>query len=143
MVRVVLVVEGSPVWPMFRREVHVAREVLRPVMGCEVAVGLDFGRSPAAVFIQPINNRILIQHELIGNNEGAVTFAPKVQRFLATHYPNCPVRFYGDPKGNDKTQTSDTSGIDVFRGHGMIVQDPPGLKNNNIPMRVDTVAQMR
>jgi hypothetical protein len=140
MVRVVLVVEGSPVWPMFRREVHVAREVLRPVQGCEVVVSLDFGRSPAATFIQPVNNRVLIQHELIGSNEGAVTFAPKVQRFLAKHYAGCPVRFYGDPKGNDKTQTSDQSGVDVFRGHGMVVQNPPGLKNNNIATRVDAVA---
>lgn len=140
MVRVVLVVEGSPVWPMFRREVHVANEVLRPVRGAEVFVGLDFGRSPAAIFIQPVNNRILIQHELIGANEGAVTFAPKVKRLLAEKYPDCPARFFGDPKGKDKTQTSDISGYDVFRGHGMPVQDPPGLVNNNIDTRVDTVA---
>jgi hypothetical protein len=99
MVRVVLVVEGSPVWPMFRREVHVSNEVLRPVDGAEVVVGLDFGRSPAAVFAQPINNRILMQHELIGSNEGAVTFAPKVKRFLAKHYPNSPVRLLRRSEG--------------------------------------------
>jgi hypothetical protein len=140
MVRVVLVVEGSPVWPMFRREVHVSREVMRPIDGVEVVVSLDYGRSPAAVFMQSVNNRVLIQNELIGSSEGAVTFAPKVKRFLAKHYPNCPVRLYGDPKGNDKTQTSDVSGADVFRGLGMPVQDPPGLKNNNISTRVDAVA---
>jgi tRNA A37 threonylcarbamoyladenosine biosynthesis protein TsaE len=140
MVRVVLVVEGSPVWPMFRREVHVAREVLRPIPGAEVLVGLDFGRSPAAVFTQPVNNRILVQHELIGEGEGAVTFAPKVKRLLAEKYPNCPVRFYGDPKGADKTQTDERSAFDIFRGLGMPVLAPPGLKNNSISMRVDTVA---
>lgn len=140
MVRVVLVVEGSPVWPMFRREVHVAREVLRPVEGCEVVVGLDFGRSPAAVFAQAINNRIYIQHELLGVNEGAVTFAPKVKRFLTEKYPNCQVRFYGDPKGNDKGQAGDETAFDIFRGLGMPVQNPPGLKNNNIATRVDAVA---
>ena len=69
MVRVVLVVEGSPVWPMFRREVHAARDVLRPLDGHEVVVSLDFGRSPAALFMQAVNNRILIQHELIGQGE--------------------------------------------------------------------------
>lgn len=140
MVRVVLVVEGSPVWPMFRREAHVTREVLRPVEGCEVVVGLDFGRSPAAVFSQPINNRILVQNELIGSNEGATTFGPKVKRFLAKHYPNCPVRFYGDPKGADKGQADENTAFAVFHGLGMPVQAPPGLKNNNIAMRVDTVA---
>lgn len=140
MVRVVLVVDGSPVWPMFRREVHVAKEVLRPIPGAEVVVGLDFGRSPAAVFCQAVNNRILVQHELIGQNEGAVTFGPKVKRALAEMYPGCKFRIYGDPKGDDKTQTSDTSGFDVFRGLGMPVMAPPGLKNNNISVRVDAVA---
>ena len=140
MVRVVLVVDGSPVWPMFRREVHVSRDVLRPVKGNEVVVGLDFGRSPAAIFMQAINNRILVQYELLGENEGAVTFAPRVKRFLTEKYPGATFRIYGDPKGNDKTQTSDTSGVDVFKGLGMPVMDPPGLKNNSIATRVDTVA---
>jgi hypothetical protein len=80
--RIALVVEGDPVWPMFRVEVHVSREVLKPVERHEVVVGLDFGRSPAAVFMQAVNNRVLVQHELIGANEGAVDFAPKVKRFL-------------------------------------------------------------
>jgi hypothetical protein len=139
MVRVVLVVEGSPVWPMFRREVHVANEVLRPVEHTEVVVSLDFGRSPAATFMQAVNNRILVQHELIGQNESSPTFAPKVKRLLAKYYPGCPVRFYGDPKGADKGQASDNSSFDVFRGLGMPVTGPPGLKNNNITTRVDAV----
>jgi len=140
MVRVVLVVEGSPVWPMFRRETHVTHDVLRPIPGQEVVVGMDFGRSPAAIFMQAVNNRILIQHELLGENEGAVTFAPKVQRLLMEKYPDCPVRLYGDPKGADKGQTDERTAYDVFRSHGLPVSAPPGLKNNNITMRVDTVA---
>jgi hypothetical protein len=139
MVRVVLVVEGSPVWPMFRRETHVSADVLRPLAGQEVIVGMDFGRSPAAIFMQAVNNRILVQNELLGENEGAVTFAPKVKRLLSEKYPGSTFRIYGDPKGNDKTQTSDTSGFDVFRGLGMPVLAPPGLVNNNITMRVNTV----
>src|SRR5213596_368671 len=51
--RVALVVEGSPVWPMFRREYHVAREALKVVTGHKVTVALDFGRVyPAALFGQ-------------------------------------------------------------------------------------------
>ena len=76
---IALVVEGSPVWPKFSVESHVAREALRPVQGHEVVVGLDFGRQPAAIFMQAVNNRVLVQYELLGLNEGAVTFAPKVQ----------------------------------------------------------------
>jgi hypothetical protein len=141
MVRVVLVAEGSPVWPMFRREVHVASSVIDPVNGADVVVSLDFGRSPAATFLQPVNNRILITDELIGENEGAVTFAPKVKRLLAKKYPNSKFRIYGDPKGADKTQTDERSAFDVFEAVlGQRPLAPPGLKQNSIATRVDTVA---
>lgn len=145
MVRVVLVVDGSPVWPMFRSEVHVAREPLRPVPGHDVVVGLDFGRQPAAVFMQAVNNRVLVQYELIGLNEGAVTFAPKVKRFLETHYPadgprgEYKFRLVGDPKGQDKTQTDDRTAYQVFAAHGMPVTPAP-VKQNMIATRVDAVA---
>lgn len=140
MVRVVLVVDGSPVWPMFRRETHVTREVLRPIPNHDVMVGLDFGRSPAAVFMQRVNNRILVQYELIGENEGAVTFAPKVKRVLTERYLGHNYRCFGDPKGRDKTQTDERTAYDVFEANGIKVMPPSGLKQNNIAMRVDAVA---
>ncbi len=140
MVRVVLVVDGSPVWPMFRRDFHVAAEPLRPVEGREVLVALDFGRVyPAALFSQEINGRINVQHEILGFNEGATIFAPKVKRFLEQHYPNCTFRCVGDPKGADKGQASEQSAYDVFRSHGMPVTPAP-VKQNNINERIEAVA---
>src|SRR5262245_51803254 len=112
MVRVALVVEGDPVWTQFRRDVHVVKEPLKPVPGYDVVIGLDFGRQPAATFQQEVNNRMLLQYELIGLNEGAVTFAPKVKRFLTEKYPNYTFRAYGDPKGADRTQTDERTADD-------------------------------
>lgn len=142
MVRVALVVDGSPVWPNFKAEVHVAAMALAPDENYSVEVGLDFGRSPAAVFAQHINSRVLVQHELIGQNEGAVSFAPKVRRALAAWYPGVPlgsVRFWGDPKGADKTQVDDRTPFDIFANHDMIVRGPPGLFQNKITPRVEAV----
>ena len=143
MVRVTLVVDGSPVWPMFRVETHVATEVLRPHATSEVVVGLDFGRQPAAIAGQAINSRILIQNELLGNNEGAVTFAPKVARWLAKEYPDHEleeIKFYGDPKGQDRTQNDERTAYEIFAANGMNVRAAPGLKNNMIETRVAAVA---
>jgi hypothetical protein len=142
MVRTVLVADGSAVWPMFRREVYVSRETLKPRSLYPVFIGLDYGRSPAAVFIQQINNRVLVQHELIGHEEGAEIFAPKVKRFLAQHYPDSEVIAYGDPKGNDQTQSSERTAVDIFRFHGIIVRSPPGLVHNDIDTRVMAVAHL-
>lgn len=145
MVRVVLVVDGSPVWPMFRPEVHVANAVLQPHRDYDVDVGLDFGRQPAAIFGQAINNRVLVQNELLGHNEGAVDFAPKVRRLIAQRYPDHPIsrfRFWGDPKGQDRGQTDDRTAYEIFEVNGMKVRPAPGLKQNMIATRVDAVANL-
>jgi hypothetical protein len=142
----VLVVDGSPVFPMFRREVHMVRDALRPAPGVPVTVGLDFGRQPAAIFMQEINNRVYVQYELLGFNEGAVTFAPKVKRFLTQHYPEhrltFDVNFWGDPKGRDKGQADERTAYEIFAANGMMVRPPPGLKQNMIATRVDAITSL-
>lgn len=140
--RVTFVVEGSPVWPMFRTEVHVASENLAPVLGREVVIGLDFGRNPAAIFMQAVNNRVYVQFELQGANEAAVFFAPRVKRFLEQHYPGCPFRAFGDPKGRDKGQANDQTAYEVFANNGIPVSPAPGLKQNSIKERVEAVAHL-
>lgn len=142
MVRTVLVSDGSPVWPTFRREVFVSREILHPRLGYPVWVGTDYGRSPAAVFIQQINNRVAVQHEMIGTAESTDTFAPRVARFLTQNYPDCPVHAFGDPKGNDHMQNTDRTSVEIFRAHGIEVRNPPGLKKNDIGTRVMAVSHL-
>ena len=138
--RVALVVEGAPVWPMFRREYHVAKDPLRPVENHDVIVALDFGRVyPAVLFAQEVNQRIFVQYEMLGFNEPASVFAPKVQRFLTQHYPDFSVRFVGDPKGADKGQATEQSSYDIFRSHGMPVTPAP-VKQNDIATRTEAVA---
>jgi hypothetical protein len=138
---VALVIDGSPVWPQFNVDVHVAREALRPVEGHPVTVGMDFGRMPAAIFMQALNNRVQVQYELLGHNEGAVTFAPKVKRFLETHYRGYTAQFYGDPKGRDKGQADERTAYDIFAANGMTVLPAP-VKQNMIETRVEAVTNL-
>lgn len=136
--RTVFVAEGSPVWPMFRPEAHVATGPLDPVANYEVLIGLDFGRTPAAVFAQEVNNRIYLQYELQAINMGAEGFAPRVKRFLEQHYPGHKFRAWGDPKGRDKGQNFDITAYDIFKANGIPVAPAP-VKQNNIATRVDAV----
>jgi hypothetical protein len=136
----ILVIDGSPVWPMFRRDFHVAREALRPVAGCDVLVWLDFGRVyPAALFAQEVNGRICVQHEILGFNEPASVFAPKIKRFLEQNHAGHAFRCVGDPKGRDKRQQTEHSSYDIFRHHGMPVSPAP-VKQNDIEVRTEAVA---
>jgi hypothetical protein len=140
MVRTVLVVDGSPVWPMFRRDFHVAQQALYPVPGHEVMVSLDFGRVyPAALFAQEIGDRIYIQGEILGFNEPATSFAPRVKRYLEKVYPGFTFRVVGDPKGADRGQQTDASSYDIFRSFGMPVTAAP-VAQNDISIRTEAVA---
>jgi hypothetical protein len=77
-------------------------------------------------------HRALIQHELLGHNEGSVTFAPKVKRFLAQHYPGYEVRLWGDPKGQDRGQGGERTSYEIFAANGLKVTPAPNLKQNDI-----------
>jgi hypothetical protein len=85
---------------------------------------------------------VLVQGELIGHAEGSEVFAPKVKRYLAQHYPDSEVIAYGDPKGNDKTQSSERTSVDIFRFHGIAVRSLPGLVHNDIYTRVSAVSHL-
>lgn len=139
--KIALVVEGSPVYPNFRPEFHVAREALAPVRGHEVLVAIDPGRWPAAIFMQEINSRVYVQYELLGFNEPATSFAPKVKRFLEHRYPGFAARFVGDPKGFDKGQATDDSAYSIFEHNGMRVMAAP-VKMNEIETRVGALAHI-
>jgi len=153
--RITAPVEGSPVWPQFVEETHVARQTLRYNPNYPLYGGIDFGRRPAAVFCQLINDRWIIIGELLGVDEGATIFAPRVKRWLFQHCPGLfegtddysveqairsgRLRLFGDPKGQDKVQSDETTAYDVFRSFGLKVTPAP-IPSNNIQTRIEAVA---
>lgn len=140
--RITFVVDGDPVWPMFRRETHVAARALTPAPGVEMIVSLDFGRRPCALLGQEVANRVYVLEEFRMYGVGSATFAPALKKHLASKYPGFRFRFTGDPKGADKPQTDERSSYDIFEGLGMKVTPPPGLKNNQIRTRLDAVEHL-
>jgi hypothetical protein len=136
--RITLYADGDPVHTAFRVETHVAKTILRPVPGYPIRVGLDFGRSPAALFAQQIDQCWYVLDELIGFNEGATMFAPKVKRFLEEKYAGYQYTMHGDPKGQDKGQADERTAYDIFRANGIPVTPAP-VKQNNIKTRLDAV----
>jgi hypothetical protein len=128
--------EGKSVYPTFMESEHVAPFEMEPVEGAGIIVGLDFGREPAAAFCQCINGRWMMLSELIGENESAQLFAPRVRRYLSQHYPGFKSEFWGDPRGADRTQASEVTAYDIFQANGMRVL--PATTDNNPEMRRST-----
>lgn len=164
--RITAPVIGSPVWPQFTVETHVAKQVLRYNPDWSLSVGLDFGRRPAAIFGQRIGRRWAILGELYAVDLAADKFAPMVARWIAEHAPELVasgyghnggppldddlrtplaraieagrLRLWGDPKGEDKHQAGDITAYDVFRDFGLRVRPAP-IPSNNITIRIDAV----
>lgn len=109
----------------------------KPVEGFPIIIGLDFGRDPAACFMQDVNNHWIVFDELIGDNESATLFAPRVSAHMAQHFAGFMFEAYGDPRGADRTQSVETTAYDVFAVHGINVY--PATTDNNPEMRRSAV----
>lgn len=128
---------GKPVYPTFSEQDHIAQRDMPPLEDFPIIVGLDFGRDPAAVFGQNANGAWRVLSELIGDNESAQLFAPRVKSHLQRYYPGHKVEFWGDPRGADGNQGTETTAYDVFRSMGMTVY--PATTDNNPELRRSTV----
>ena len=124
-----VVTDGQPVYPQFRKDVHVADRPLEPINHTPVIIGLDFGRQPAALIGQCLRGDWFIQKEFIGRDVSAVEFAPALKSFLNQYYPGGSFVFWGDPAGAQRGQATDKTPFDVFREHGMIVRPAPNPQN--------------
>lgn len=148
--KITVYVDGKPVWQQFNEDTHVSKSPLDPIPGWPVYVGLDFGRNPACVVGQLVNNRWRVFAEITARGVGASIFAPLVKQLLDRRLGNWEpagrhgdrdayqVEFWGDPKGEDGTQADETTAYDVFRHNGMPVRAAP-VKNNHIQTRIEAV----
>lgn len=134
--KVGLYMDGKAVYPTFVEGEHVLDRDMSPTPGVPIVVGLDFGRDPAAAFMQNVNGMWVVLSELIGDNESAEKFAPRVKNHLAQQYPGHDAMFFGDPRGADGGQNVETTAYDVFAAQGMRVQ--PATTDNNPEMRRST-----
>lgn len=146
-------VDGKAVHGDFRRELHVAPHPLGPIPGLPLWVGLDFGRSPAAVVGQCLRGRWYVLAEVIGHDIGADNFAPFLRGELARRFPDWVVRgrdragggqdisgqlvqFWGDPSGDFRGQADDRTPFQVFRKHGLMVRP---ASSNLLTVRLQAV----
>ncbi|MCM0018819.1 MAG: hypothetical protein NBV67_02395 [Tagaea sp.] len=110
---------GRTVYPMFVERVHVARQRLEFLDGHTLFVGVDFGRTPAAVVGQRVFDRWRILGELCAEDMGARAFARILKRWLAERFPLARVSMWGDPAGNAKGQVDDTTPFQAMRAEGL------------------------
>jgi hypothetical protein len=135
---------GTPVYNRsFVPEFHIAKADLFPVPlpDYPIIIGIDFGRTPCAIFKQrDPRGRVLTLSEVTSENMGIETFirtklTPHVSRF----YPGFEVICAPDPAGFMKQQLNEMTLVDALRQAGYKCVKPP---SNKPEYRIEAVERL-
>jgi len=129
--------EGKPVYPSFVADTHIAKEEIPIADGVPLYIGIDFGLTPAAVFGQKVRGRWLIQSEIVAIDMGIVRFAEMLRQEIATRFANLDVHIYGDPAGDFRAQTDESTPFQILRGAGLRATPAP---SNSVDLRLESVS---
>lgn len=130
--------DGKPVYPMFASEVHIAQEEIPVAANMPVYVGVDFGLTPAAVFGQKVRGRWFLQSEIVAVDMGIVRFAEVLRNELSTRFAAASeVIIYGDPAGDFRAQTDESTPFHILRGAGLKAFPAP---SNSVDLRLESVS---
>jgi hypothetical protein len=130
--------DGKPIYPMFVADTHVAKEEIPVAAGAPLYIGLDFGLTPAATIGQKVRGRWFVQSEIVAFDMGIVRFAEVLREEIATRFSMCgDVLIYGDPSGDFRAQTDESTPFHILRGAGLRAFPAP---SNSVDLRLEAVA---
>jgi len=114
-------VDGRPVHPEFIDSIHTTAEPIEVDHRYPLIIGIDFGRTPAAVvtqYIEDMGRRVIID-ELCATDMSAAIFGPELKRWLDTRFAGMPVEVWCDPSGGAQSQATEDTPIRILRASGI------------------------
>jgi hypothetical protein len=139
--------DNKPVYPEYIDSLHVAGGELKPIKNLGLILGFDFGLTPACVIGQlSANGQLRILDELFVEEHGGMGIRQFVKEVVKPHlYKNYKdwmdkqlVYGYGDPAGNQRSQTDETTCIGVLCENGIPTS---GAYTNQFLTRKDAVSK--
>lgn len=135
-------VDGKPVWPGFRDSLHVSRETLEPD-NSRVIVGMDFGLTPAAVFMQQsATGQWRVLSEIVTEDMAADAFSDLIKAHVRADFAECDIEYWGDPAGSQRSQTDKNTPFAILNAAGIPAQPAyaSSEKPNDFDIRQKVVA---
>jgi len=128
--------DGKLVYGSFREDVHIADDEI-DFAPTTVYIGLDFGLTPSAVFGQKLpDGRWLILHELVCFDIGTVKFGELLKHEIIKHCADKDLKIFGDPAGDFRAQTDETTPFQILRQQGIQAFPAP---SNDVGLRIESV----
>jgi len=132
---------GLPVFDKtFRPDVHIAKTPYTLIRSDNypLCIGLDLGRTPAAVIVQltPMG-QIIVLSEVTGSDMGIQTFIrTELMPHLNKNYPGMARYVAPDPAGSQRSQGNDKCPHDYIREAGFTIVRP---RTNKTALRIEAV----
>lgn len=125
---------GKPVYPEYNDDLH-CKEI-KPYQDRPLVLGFDYGLTPACVIVQTSpRGQVRVLDELYAEGMGIETFAKEILLpHLAQNFAGMEIRAVGDPNGNTKSDSKETSCFQTLAENGVYVM-PAGITNNLISRR--------
>ena len=109
----------TAVYPEYQDNRHSKNFETNPT--ASLILGLDFGRTPAAVFLQlDAWGNYYVLDELVTDNIGAIEFAEILKAKLVRDFSGLSYKIYGDPAGNQKSQTDSKTVFQALEMGGIL-----------------------
>jgi hypothetical protein len=130
--------DGQPVFPMFNRDIHVAKHALKPNPHLPLVIGFDPGIGGSALIIgqEDLHGRLMIFDELIQRDMGAARIiSERLKPLLRVKYPNFKPVIAPDPAAANRAQADERTVIDEFKRHFEVQYDT----NNTLTPRLEAM----
>ena len=132
------VLDGKPVYPEYTDSFHCTTWAT-PLPGVEIRVGIDFGLTPAAAFLQQdVHGRWRVIDELCTEDMGISRFADLLNAKIQSEYPDYQFRFFGDPAGDQRAQTDEQTPFLILHAKHIIAMP---ARTNDFNLRREAVAE--
>ena len=132
--------DGIPVVPEFHQHRHVLNEQIEfdeRFSDNVLHIGVDFGRTPAAVFGQEIGGQMQIIDELVTFGIGATHFSKLLKERIKGFYPEAEIMATGDPAGDNPGEQIDETCIEILQNAGIPIDS---AHTNNFTIRRESVS---
>lgn len=133
--------DGQPVFPQFDDLRHVAPQPLKALKGRPIVLGLDAGKTPAAIPVQADSEgQVRWINELCAHGVHAKQFGEMLDKWLATTFGHADVIGVADPAAQYGNDTSDASWIEIVSNAAKIPVMP--ADTNDLTIRLDAVNRL-
>lgn len=132
-------INGKPVIPEYVDALHCFPDEIKPVSGLPIYIGIDFGLTPAAVFLQRlVSGRWQAIDEVVTEDMGATRFAELLRGKMNREYPGFLFDAWGDPAGEQRSQVDERTPFLILNAAGIQAR---ACSTNDFTIRREAIAR--